>query len=265
VPLAAFLTEDRAGYCQQFSGAMALLLRMGGVPARVSTGFSPGTLDRGSGEYVVRDTDAHSWVEAYVAPYGWVTFDPTPPIGPARLTAVAGDAASPYQLAAPESVVGAGDRVSDPGFGSGPVDAGGSPLPRIAAALAAAAACAAAGAALWRRRGRRRGSPAEAALAELRAALACTGRAEPDLTLAQMAHRFRGTPAESYLRTLQAVRFGGRDAVPTPAMRAALRRELTIGLGPGARFAAWRAIPPALRPRRRRPAYPHLGDRRSQP
>ena len=54
-----------AGYCQQFSGAMALLLRMGGVPARVGAGFSPGTLDSDRDEYVVRDLDAHSWVEAY--------------------------------------------------------------------------------------------------------------------------------------------------------------------------------------------------------
>ena len=53
------------GYCQHFSGAMALLLRMGGVPARVAAGFSPGTLDAKRDEYVVRDLDAHSWVEVY--------------------------------------------------------------------------------------------------------------------------------------------------------------------------------------------------------
>ena len=44
---------------------MALLLRMGGVPARVAAGFSPGAYDRKRSEYVVRDLDAHSWVEAY--------------------------------------------------------------------------------------------------------------------------------------------------------------------------------------------------------
>ena len=78
VPLASFLLGDKRGYCQQFSGAMALLLRMEGVPARVATGFSQGTNDRDTGEFVVHDTDAHSWVEAYIDPYGWVTFDPTP-------------------------------------------------------------------------------------------------------------------------------------------------------------------------------------------
>ena len=44
-PLDAFLFRDRAGYCQHFAGATALLLRMGGVPARVVAGFSPGSRD----------------------------------------------------------------------------------------------------------------------------------------------------------------------------------------------------------------------------
>ena len=85
MPLDAFLFRDKAGYCQQFSGAMALLLRMGGVPARVAAGFTPGDArHRARREFVVRDFDAHSWVEAYFPGYGWVTFDPTPAIAPAR-------------------------------------------------------------------------------------------------------------------------------------------------------------------------------------
>src|SRR3712207_2294936 len=63
---------------------MALLLRMGGVPARVATGFTTGSLDRQQNEYVVRDLDAHSWVEAWFPGYGWVTRDPTPAAAPAR-------------------------------------------------------------------------------------------------------------------------------------------------------------------------------------
>src|SRR4029079_8755243 len=56
VPLDTFLFGDpKLGYCQQFSGAMALLLRMGGVPARVASGFAPGSYDRKLREYVVRD------------------------------------------------------------------------------------------------------------------------------------------------------------------------------------------------------------------
>ncbi len=83
-PLESFLFTDHRGYCQQFAGAMALLLRMGGVPARVATGFTTGTLDSTKHQYVVTDQDAHAWVEAWFAGYGWVRFDPTPAIAPAR-------------------------------------------------------------------------------------------------------------------------------------------------------------------------------------
>jgi hypothetical protein len=254
VPLAAFLTRDRSGYCQQFSGAMALLLRMGGVPARVSTGFSPGSLDRDSGEYVVRDTDAHSWVEAYIAPYGWVTFDPTP-VGPARISGLAEGAAGQYALGAPGASVAISERVGDRRAGGGAGD-GRSPAPWIAAGLAALVL--AVGAVLARRRRGRGAPPVEAALRELRAALAGTGRPlSGGVTLQDMLRRYEGTPAEPYLRTLQDARYGGLDCTPTPKMRSALRRELTLGLGPAARLGAWRAIPPAIgRPSRTRSPYP---------
>ena len=61
---------------------MALLLRMAGIPARVVTGFSTGATDTKTGEYVVRDFDAHSWVEVYYPDCGWLTFDPTPAARP---------------------------------------------------------------------------------------------------------------------------------------------------------------------------------------
>ncbi len=82
--LEGFLFEARSGYCQQFSGAMALLLRMAGVPARVVTGFTSGSQDSKTREYVVRDLDAHSWVEVWYDDIGWVTFDPTPASAPPR-------------------------------------------------------------------------------------------------------------------------------------------------------------------------------------
>src|SRR4051794_22307255 len=81
-PLDAFLFRDHAGYCQHFAGATALLLRMGGVPARVAAGFSPGS--RNGADHILRDFDAHSWVEVYFTRIGWVTFDPTPADSPAR-------------------------------------------------------------------------------------------------------------------------------------------------------------------------------------
>ena len=64
-PLPAFLFRDRIGYCQQFSGAMALMLRMLGIPARVAAGFTPGSYNADTKEYRVRDLDAHSWVEVW--------------------------------------------------------------------------------------------------------------------------------------------------------------------------------------------------------
>ena len=82
-PLEAFLFDDKIGYCQQFSGAAALMLRMLGIPTRVATGFAPGTLDRETKEYVVRDLDAHSWIEVWFDGLGWVPFDPTPADSPA--------------------------------------------------------------------------------------------------------------------------------------------------------------------------------------
>jgi hypothetical protein len=77
-PLASFLSTDHLGYCQQFSGAMALMLRMDGIPARIAAGFLPGTYDSATGQWVVRAVDAHSWVEVYFSGIGWVAFNPTP-------------------------------------------------------------------------------------------------------------------------------------------------------------------------------------------
>src|ERR687891_536269 len=69
--LPAFLFGDRRGYCQQFSGAMALMLRMVGIPSRVAAGFSPGIPTEEKGTYLVTDLDAHSWVEVYFNGIGW--------------------------------------------------------------------------------------------------------------------------------------------------------------------------------------------------
>ncbi len=77
-PLAAFLFEDRAGHCEFFATAMAVMLRTQGIPSRVVNGFRLGEFNDWSGYWVVRQSDAHSWVEAYLPGAGWVDFDPTP-------------------------------------------------------------------------------------------------------------------------------------------------------------------------------------------
>ncbi|HWD08522.1 MAG TPA: DUF3488 and transglutaminase-like domain-containing protein [Actinomycetota bacterium] len=91
-----FLTVTRRGYCEQFAGAMAVMLRTLGIPARVAVGFLPGqqagTTAGGLTSYTVTGNDAHAWPEAYFSGIGWVAFEPTP-----RQGAVP----PPYTIAAP--------------------------------------------------------------------------------------------------------------------------------------------------------------------
>jgi hypothetical protein len=75
--LADFMMFTHSGYCQMFSGAMALVLRLHGIPARVAVGFTPGKL-QSADTYLVNDRDAHAWVEVYFPGYGWIPFEPTP-------------------------------------------------------------------------------------------------------------------------------------------------------------------------------------------
>lgn len=78
-PLADFLFVQRAGHCEHFATALAVMLRLRGVPSRVVGGFFGG--ERFGERYVVRAGDAHAWVEAWIPDEGWVTFDATPDDG----------------------------------------------------------------------------------------------------------------------------------------------------------------------------------------
>ena len=78
-PLANFLFERRKGHCEYFASAMAVMLRTVGIPSRVVTGFASGVFNPLTGWQVVRASDAHSWVEAWIPGRGWMTYDPTPP------------------------------------------------------------------------------------------------------------------------------------------------------------------------------------------
>jgi protein-glutamine gamma-glutamyltransferase len=77
-PLATFLFDRKKGHCEYFASAMAVMLRSLGIPSRVVTGFLSGVYNPMTGWQVVRASDAHSWVEAWLPRRGWVTFDPTP-------------------------------------------------------------------------------------------------------------------------------------------------------------------------------------------
>ena len=76
--LADFVTRTKRGYCQHYAGAMALMLRFLGIPARVAAGFTSGSYDAGQHEWKVTDHEAHDWVEVYFPGWGWMPFDPTP-------------------------------------------------------------------------------------------------------------------------------------------------------------------------------------------
>jgi transglutaminase-like putative cysteine protease len=259
-PLAAFLLEDRVGYCQHFSGAMALMLRMLGIPARVAAGFTPGSYNRDTREYRVRDLDAHSWVEVWFAGIGWVPFDPTPSIAPADSqssaeaasasggTADAGETQDPGGRQADSAVSGAaGDSARDDG--EDPVLA---PW-MVVAALALATGLALGGLrlrAVLRRR--RRAWDDEADIASLQRALARIGEpAPPRLTLRQLERRLEraaGAPAARYVRILRERRYTAHGTgPPDAAARRDLRRALARGRGLRGRLAALTVLRPAFR------------------
>jgi transglutaminase-like putative cysteine protease len=77
-PLAFFLFDRKKGHCEYFASAMAVMLRTLGIPSRVVTGFQSGVYNPMTGWQVIRASDAHSWVEAWIDGRGWTTFDPTP-------------------------------------------------------------------------------------------------------------------------------------------------------------------------------------------
>ncbi len=245
-PLETFLFTDKTGYCQQFSGAMALLLRMGGIPARVGAGFTSGTQDAATHRWLVSDLNAHAWVEAWFPRYGWVRFDPTPAAAPARgghvgLPALYGTAGA----AAPAPTLGHKDLPATPTAGKTKVRSGGTPAALILAAIALLLALLTVAV----RAVRRRDPSGEELVAELERALARCGRPlSGGVTLATLEHRFRSSPdAAGYIRAIRVARFGGGNQPPTQAQRRALRAQLRAGLGGlGYLRAAW-ALPPRWR------------------
>lgn len=77
-PMEYFLFTSKEGYCEYFASAMGDMLRSLGIPTRLVNGYGSGSFDEKLGRYVVRESDAHTWVEAYFPTYGWIPFEPTP-------------------------------------------------------------------------------------------------------------------------------------------------------------------------------------------
>jgi transglutaminase-like putative cysteine protease len=256
-PLEAFLFTDGVGYCQQFSGAMALMLRMDGIPARVAAGFLPGSYDSTTRRFVVRAIDAHSWVEVYFAGIGWVPFNPTP----SRTTAPIARFPS-ARTATPAGAIaatGAGERVraTDPataGLGRQSSGSGSFPLPGLIALALAALLAPLALSARWLsgriRLLRSLTGDGELATRELARALTRLGYALPaTVTLAQVESMVRlhgGSDAARYVVLLRDRRYGpGSVASPTLRDRRRLRLALTAHLGLDARLRGLWALPPA--------------------
>ncbi len=80
-PLEEFLFFRKTGYCEHYATAMAIMLRTVGIPARLVTGFLATEWNEYGSYYVVRQQDAHAWVEVHLPHSGWVMMDPTPPSG----------------------------------------------------------------------------------------------------------------------------------------------------------------------------------------
>lgn len=72
-----FLFEAKRGYCDYYASAMVVMARAVGIPARLASGYATGIYDYNAGYYVVRDSDAHSWPEAFFPGLGWIEFEPT--------------------------------------------------------------------------------------------------------------------------------------------------------------------------------------------
>jgi hypothetical protein len=71
------LFDSKRGYCEYYASAMAVLLRLDGIPARVVGGYFPAPLDPAAGGHLYREKNAHLWVEAFFPRFGWIPFEPT--------------------------------------------------------------------------------------------------------------------------------------------------------------------------------------------
>ncbi len=84
-PVDQFLFETRRGFCEHYASAFAFLMRAAGIPARIVAGYQGGEYSADRSYLVVRDSDAHAWVEVWLEGRGWMRFDPTAEVSPDRI------------------------------------------------------------------------------------------------------------------------------------------------------------------------------------
>ena len=236
-PLVDFVKVTRLGYCQHYAGAMAVMLRLLGIPSRVAVGFTAGTWK--GGVWTVTDHQAHAWVEAWFDGFGWLAFDPTP--GRGTLSAVYTFASDSADAVA---ALGTGRFLDfSPTFDSGgttvsptpvePVSRRSFPWWLLVAVLVPLSAAVAIVAVKWARRTRRlrRRDPrllASGVRSELVSALLDRGAAVDSVsTTADLRHtteRVLATPAGALADALAEARFGPIRGARGAAVRA--RTEL---------------------------------------
>ncbi len=81
----AFLFQYKSGFCEHYAQAFAFLMRSAGLPARIVAGYLGGELNPSGGYFIIRQQDAHAWVEVWIEGEGWVRVDPTAVVAPARI------------------------------------------------------------------------------------------------------------------------------------------------------------------------------------
>ncbi|MFH0915617.1 MAG: transglutaminase domain-containing protein [bacterium] len=251
-PYAAFLFDTRSGYCQHFSGAMALLLRYNGIPARVAVGFTSGELE-GADVYTVSTNNAHAWVEVYFPEVGWVAFDPTPgrSVPSAGASSTSPGFINPFiesGTSEPGTVTSQAPRENIPEGGATGGETSGAEargwlgsaawLPWVAGLVVLLVAWPLARG-LWRRRRLGRGSleqRLQASLGLLRAQISDYGvAAVPSHTLEETLHLLHAhlgiDPDPVLIDRADAVLFGGRPATEEDLDRVeALRRDVNVRL-----------------------------------
>ncbi|HMA85904.1 MAG TPA: DUF3488 and transglutaminase-like domain-containing protein [Desulfosalsimonadaceae bacterium] len=104
-PVDDFLFQSRKGYCEHYASAFAFLMRAAGIPARIVGGYLGGEINPFGDYLIIRQSDAHVWVEVWTAAEGWMRVDPTAAVAPARITE------------GPSGALPAGDRAGGRGFG----------------------------------------------------------------------------------------------------------------------------------------------------
>ena len=272
-PLESFLFDTKAGYCQHYSAPRHCCCAWAGSRRGSRPASRPGGYSKRRGAWIVRDTDAHSWVEAWFEGFGWVTVDTTPSATPARsqIAALAAPAASDPASAAADAAAAdadAGGAAADARAagsreelfnrlrgGGGETDSeaggesGGGAASRCGRSPRSRCCCRGRGGCCVRRRRRLPDDPLERAVYELETALRRSGRGvTAGMTLRELERRLGlSGEAAAYLRAVSAGRYPPSGSLPTNKQRKALRRELASGLGFAGRLRTFWALPPRAR------------------